>query len=91
MNKTIRIEVTWTSLKVSRHTHTRVPCTTRVCILLMRVPPQTPCIINTFSARDHVHTTSYVHSVNPIEARGDGGLLVPLSRHEIFAYCMDCG
>lgn len=41
----------------------------------MRVPPQAPCIINTFSVR------------LPIELRDDGGLLEPLSHPEIFAYC----
>lgn len=68
MNKTIRIEVTWTSLRTHAH------CLASLS-LLMRVPPQAPCIINTFSAR------------LPIELRDDGGLLEPLSHPEIFAYC----
>lgn len=90
MNKTIGIQVTWTSLRKSV-TYTRVLRLVHTCAslsLLMRVPPQAPCIINTFSARDQVFPSTDVHSMYPIEA------MVVFSTHshlrdEIFAYCND--
>lgn len=91
MNKTIGIQVTWTSLRKSV-TYTRVLRLVHTCAslsLLMRVPPQAPCIINTFSARDQVYSLQPMYT-RCTRSRDEAMVVFSTHSHlrdEIFAYC----